>query len=595
MQTCMKTGQNIKISQILKQFWIGVKPQKKFFWISYSFLFLGQLVSVLVPLCYKFFFDTLNTAQDKSFASVFLIKIILLVLGLRFTNWVFWRIGMISYNILQSKTMAILRQNAFNYMMNHSHSFFTNNFSGSLVQRVNRFARAYDGIADSFVFSIMPLIITVVGSLVVTWIVAPIISIILFIWVLVFASFNITFSHWKLKYDIAVAEADSKTTAYLSDSITNSNAVSLFTGQAYESKSFKDVTNDQAKKTNFSWFLSDIVDAIQTLLIAVIEFAIFFYAIKYWNQGLATVGTFVLAQTYIIGLAQQLWGFNKFIRKIYEGLADAKEMVEILTTPYEIQDTHQAKDLEVKKGEIEFKNVTFAFNQTREILTSLNLKINAGQKVAIIGPSGAGKTTFIRLLMRLHDVSAGSIMIDGQDIQKITQDSLREKTSLVPQDPVLFHRTLMENIRYGKRDATDEEVKEAARLAHCDEFIDVLPLKYETFVGERGIKLSGGERQRIAIARAILKRAPILILDEATSSLDSHSEALIQDALDNLMKNCTTIVIAHRLSTIRKMDRIIAMKGGKIIEDGTHDELANKNSGLYKDLWELQAGGFIQK
>jgi ATP-binding cassette subfamily B protein len=591
----MKTGQNIKISQILKQFWIGIKPQKTFFWASYSFLFLGQLINVIVPLCYKFFFDALNISQDKSITTPFLVKIILLVLSLKVTNWIFWRVGMLSYNILQSRTMAVLRQNAFNYMMNHSHSFFTNNFSGSLVQRVNRFARSFEGITDSFAFSIMPLIITVVGSLVVTWIVAPVVSIVLMIWVFVFASFNITFSHWKLKYDIAVAEADSKTTGYLSDAITNNNAVSLFTGQRYESENFKNVTTDQAKKTSFSWFLSDIVDGVQTLLIAIIEFAIFFYTIKYWNQGLATVGTFVLAQTYIIGLAQQLWGFNKFIRKIYEGFADAKEMVEILTTPYEIQDVHQAKDLEIKKGEIEFKNVTFAFNQTREILTDLNLKIGAGQKVAIIGPSGAGKTTFIRLLMRLHDVSAGSILIDGQDIQKITQDSLREKTSLVPQDPVLFHRTLMENIRYGRREATDEEVKEAARLAHCDEFIDVLPLKYETFVGERGIKLSGGERQRIAIARAILKRAPILILDEATSSLDSHSEALIQDALDNLMKNCTTIVIAHRLSTIRKMDRIIAMKGGKIIEDGTHDELANKNSGLYKDLWELQAGGFIQK
>jgi ATP-binding cassette subfamily B protein len=177
----------------------------------------------------------------------------------------------------------------------------------------------------------------------------------------------------------------------------------------------------------------------------------------------------------------------------------------------------------------------------------------------------------------------------------VTQDSLRENISLVPQDPVLFHRTLLENIRYGRREATDEEVIQAAKLAHCDEFIDSLPLKYETYVGERGIKLSGGERQRVAIARAILKKAPILILDEATSSLDSHSEKLIQDALDNMMKGCTTIVIAHRLSTIRKMDRIIAMKDGKIIEEGTHDELANKDSGLYKDLWELQAGGFIQK
>ena len=215
--------------------------------------------------------------------------------------------------------------------------------------------------------------------------------------------------------------------------------------------------------------------------------------------------------------------------------------------------------------------------------------------MAIVGPSGAGKTTFVRLIMRLYDVTKGQILIDDQDISRVTQDSLRANISLVPQDPVLFHRTLMENIRYGRRNATDDEVKEAARLAHCDEFIEALPLKYETYVGERGIKLSGGERQRVAIARAILKHAPILILDEATSSLDSHSESLIQDALDNLMKNCTTIVIAHRLSTIRKMDRIIAMDGGKIIEDGTHEELANKKNGLYKDLWELQAGGFIQK
>jgi ABC-type multidrug transport system fused ATPase/permease subunit len=283
------------------------------------------------------------------------------------------------------------------------------------------------------------------------------------------------------------------------------------------------------------------------------------------------------------------------IRNVYEGIADAKEMVEILETPYEIKDIPKAKKLKANKGEIKFTDVSFNFNETREVLTDLNLTIKAGEKIAVIGPSGAGKTTFVRLIMRLYEITKGSIEIDGQEIHTVTQDSLREAISLVPQDPVLFHRTLMENIRYGKRDATDDEVKEAARLAHCDEFIDVLPLKYETFVGERGIKLSGGERQRVAIARAILKHAPILILDEATSSLDSHSEALIQDALDNLMKNCTTIVIAHRLSTIRKMDRIIAMKNGKIIEEGTHEQLANQESGLYKDLWELQAGGFIQK
>ncbi|MEI7480553.1 MAG: ABC transporter ATP-binding protein, partial [bacterium] len=462
------------------------------------------------------------------------------------------------------------------------------------VQKVNRFSRAFEAIVDSTAFNIQPLIITIIGSFIVTLFIAPIISIALLIWVATFIVFNIVYSKWNMKYRKRLAEADSLTTAYLADSITNNNAISLFTGYNYESKKFKEVTDDQTKKTRFSWMLNDVVDAVQAILIVLIEFVIFYYTIKYWERGLATIGTFVLAQTYIINIANQLWGLNKNIRKLYESFADAEEMVAILLTPYEIKDAINAPELKVQNAEIEFNKVSFAFNQTREVIQDLNLKIKAGQKVAIIGPSGAGKTTFVRLLMRFYDLTSGSITIDGQNIQKITQDSLRLNISLVPQDPVLFHRTLMENIRYGRLDATDAEVIEAARLAHCSEFIDDLPNKYDTFVGERGIKLSGGERQRVAIARAILKKAPILILDEATSSLDSHSEKLIQEALDNVMKNCTTIVIAHRLSTIRKMDRIIAMNAGKIIEDGTHEELASKNSGLYKDLWELQAGGFIQ-
>jgi ATP-binding cassette subfamily B protein len=591
----MKNGQNIRIGQILWQFWLGIRPQRGLFWLAYISIFFAQLINVFIPLFYKQFFDQLGNVQSRISPVSVLVNIILIVLTLKITNWIMSRIGMNSFSFLQSRTMARLRQHAFDYMLRHSYSFFTNNFSGSLVQRVNRFARAFESITDSTAFSIMPLIITVVGSLIVTWLVAPIISIALLVWVVTFSTFNILFSHWKLKYDIAVADADSKTSGYLSDSITNSNSISLFTGQEYESGKFKEVTMDQSRKLSFSWFLSDIVDGVQTLLIAIVEFVIFYYAIKYWDQGLITIGTFVLAQTYVIGLAQQLWGLNRFIRRIYEGFADAKEMVEILVMPYEIKDVPGASKLIVKKGGIIFKGASFNYNENREVLSDINLTIRPGEKVAIIGPSGAGKTTFVRLIMRLYDLTRGQIEIDGQDIQKVTQDSLRENISLVPQDPVLFHRTLLENIRYGRREATDEEVIQAAKLAHCDEFIDSLPLKYETYVGERGIKLSGGERQRVAIARAILKKAPILILDEATSSLDSHSEKLIQDALDNLMKGCTTIVIAHRLSTIRKMDRIIAMKDGKIIEEGTHDELANKDSGLYKDLWELQAGGFIQK
>ncbi len=589
-----KESGNIKVSQIIHQFWLGIKPFKKYFFATYFFLFIGTSINVIVPIFYKNFFDTLGTTGDKSLIAPILIKIVIIVLGLKILNWAFWRCGMYSIIKCEAATMGQLKQNAYNYLLNHSYTFFANNFSGSLVQKVNRFSRAFEAIVDSTAFNIQPLIITIIGSFIVTLFIAPIISIALLIWVATFIVFNIVYSKWNMKYRKRLAEADSLTTAYLADSITNNNAISLFTGYNYESKKFKEVTDDQTKKTRFSWMLNDVVDAVQAILIVLIEFVIFYYTIKYWERGLATIGTFVLAQTYIINIANQLWGLNKNIRKLYESFADAEEMVAILLTPYEIKDAINAPELKVQNAEIEFNKVSFAFNQTREVIQDLNLKIKAGQKVAIIGPSGAGKTTFVRLLMRFYDLTSGSITIDGQNIQKITQDSLRLNISLVPQDPVLFHRTLMENIRYGRLDATDAEVIEAARLAHCSEFIDDLPNKYDTFVGERGIKLSGGERQRVAIARAILKKAPILILDEATSSLDSHSEKLIQEALDNVMKNCTTIVIAHRLSTIRKMDRIIAMNAGKIIEDGTHEELANKNSGLYKDLWELQAGGFIQ-
>ena len=579
---------------VLKAFWRGVRFHKLSMFLVIFGIVLARIVSVVIPIYYKKFFDALNLILPIDKQTSELVQIIILIFGLNLLVWAGYRFSTFASTHFQSSVIAKLKQQAFDYMIGHSHGFYANNFTGSLTQRVNRFARAFETLADRISYDVLPLGIQITGVSVVLWFTNPMITKVLIVWVLIFLGFNYAFSRWKLKYDVKRASLDSFTTGVLSDSISNQNTIQLFTGRRAESAYFREVTNDQARFTRFVWNLQGVVDSVQSFLIFIIEFLLFYFAIKYWQQGLLSIGTFVLIQVYLVGLAGHLWDFSRVIRNIYEAFADAKEMVDILKLRYDIKDIPNAGKLHVPVGEVKFKDVEFGFNDERKVLRGINLVVKPGEKVALIGPSGAGKSTFVKLLLRLYDVSSGRILIDGQDIKLVTQESVRQNVGLVPQDPVLFHRTLLENVRYGRRDATDAETLEAARLAHCDEFALSLPTGYGTYVGERGIKLSGGERQRVAIARAILKNAPILVLDEATSSLDSHSESLIQDALDKLMKSKTTIVIAHRLSTIRKMDRIIVVEKGKIIEEGSHEELLRNDSSLYGKLWNLQAGGFIR-
>lgn len=584
----------VKLKDVLRALWNGMKPQKWQLIVLVAAIILGNIVTILVPIFYKQFFDVISSGANKIVIAQHLFTIIFYVLGLNGLFWVFYRIATLANNTYEPKVMANLKQQAYNHLMQHSYSFFVNNFAGALVQRVNRFARAFERITDDVMWSLLPLAVRVISILIVVFFVNKWIALIIFIWTVVFLSFNITFSRWKLKYDIKAAEIDSTATGYLSDTISNQNTIQLFNGFNLESRGYKKVTNEQAKTVTFAWNLDAIIEGGQGFLSVAIEFILFYYAIKYWQQGLITIGVFVLLQAYVIDIIDQLWGFTRLVRDVYQGYADSKEMVEILLLPHEIKDAPMAKELFVNKGEIEFKDLSFSFNETRAVLKNINLKIKPGEKVALIGPSGAGKTTFVRLLLRLYSATSGKILIDGQDISQATQESLRKNISMVPQDPILFHRTLAENIAYGKKGASKEEIEKAATLAHCDEFIKDLPNGLETFVGERGIKLSGGERQRVAIARAILKNAPILVLDEATSSLDSYSEMLIQDALNTLMQGKTTIVIAHRLSTIQKMDRIVVIDNGKIIEEGSHNKLLRTENSLYKKLWKLQAGGFLK-
>jgi ATP-binding cassette subfamily B protein len=585
----------VSVWDVTKEMWRAVKPDAWLAVLTLFFLTAASTANVFVPLLYKRFFDVLSAPADRAASVALLVSLILEILALHVFTWASRNAGLFGVQKIEPDTMARLRQNAFEYLIQHSFSFFTNTFTGSLIQRVGRFARAFERIADTISFNFIPLTVTVVGAVFVTYTIQPILSYIILGWIVVFFSLNYVFAIWRVKYNIKVAEADSKTTGALADILTNQNSVTLFASLPHERRYFESVTQEQSRITQKTWNVNAAFDATQSVITIVAEFFVFYFGIGLWQEGAMTLGTFILVQVYIIQLADQLWDFGRIIRTVYEVYADSKEMVEIMKLPHEIADVPGATALSVSRGEIVFDDVTFNYQETRSVLEGISLTIPGGQKVAIVGPSGAGKTTFVRLILRFHDLTSGVILVDGQDIHRATQESLRTNIALVPQDPVLFHRSLLENIRYGRLDASDAEVKEAARLAHCDEFIDALPLGYETYVGERGIKLSGGERQRIAIARAILKNAPILILDEATSSLDSHSEALIQDALETLMKEKTAIVIAHRLSTIRKMDRIIVLEDGRIREDGTHEALLSDPKSLYRELWQLQAGGFIKE
>ena len=585
-----KDYSNLHRKLVLKYFWeIAKRYKTSFFAVIFSML-VASVFDVYIPLQYLKLWNILSA---NNFSVIGAAKsVILFVLLLNFIRWAFRRLSGFCLSYFEASVMAGLREQAFSYMIGHSHAFFANNFSGTLTRRIAKYATAFEKLADRMMTDGLPLLVRGIGTIIAFYAFLPKYSYIIGIFCVVFLVSAFLYIRFKLKYDIIASEADSKTGGALADSISNHSSIQLFTGHEYEKDRVGGVIQNQREKTTFNWYLWEGFATIQSFYILLAEFAIFWLALSDWKLGLITLPVIVLLQNYFVRLVDSLWGFGSIVRTYYESFADAEEMAVILSTPYEIVDKSN-QVLGGVKGEVVFDNVTYIYESNNsKVFDNFSLTVPASQKIAIVGSSGAGKTTFVRLLMRLFNLSSGRITIDGVDISGISEKNLREQIAFVPQDPVLFHRTLMENIRYGRRDATDEEVLRAAHLAHCDDFIAALPLKYETKVGERGIKLSGGERQRVAIARAILKNAPILVLDEATSSLDSHSESLIQDALHTLIKGKTTIVIAHRLSTIREMDRIIVIEKGKIIEDGVHDELANKEGGLYKKLWDLQAGGF---
>ena len=569
--------------------------------LQHPWLFSGVIIGIILtaaadlasPIYLKKFFNilTLNHADPTVVHGLLITLFIIAVISL--FDWAAMRLQFFSTTYLETRVMSSLYADAFEYLIGHSYGFFSSQFSGTLTRRISKYTNAFEGLCDTVLLQFVPTFLFVIGAVIILYTNNHVLGIILGAWSLFFISFQLYVGKLRQPIRVARAEEDSRMTGSLADAISNQSTIWQFSGNSFEFARFKEAVRKWRSATMLSWNTDEIIWAVLGFFIVIINISMLYGAVYFWQRGLLTIGDFVLIQAYLITTIQQLIGINRNLRRFYDGIADATEMIEILNTPHEIKDARDSRPLKVSKAHISFTNVDFSFNQNRSILKDFNLDIYGSEKVALVGPSGAGKSTITRLLLRFYDTKGGAITIDGQNITAVTQESLRDAIAFVPQEPILFHRSLMENIRYGRRDATDEEVLEAAKKAHCHEFITGFPEQYETFVGERGVKLSGGERQRVAIARAILKNAPILILDEATSSLDSESESFIQSALDVLMEGKTVITIAHRLSTIMKMDRIIVIDAGHVVASGTHDQLLTDEKGLYHKLWSIQAGGFI--
>lgn len=559
-------------------------------------VFLGaagiQATALAAPWYLRRFFNILAASQPDASVVTALLGIVGALALIYAAEWVLRRVQDVGIMYLESRVMTDLFANTFEYLIGHSYNFFISRFAGSLTHRVSKFVRAFEVIFDAILLQFFPTLLFVAGAITVLYIRNRTLGIALGVWAVLFVSFQLYVAKLRQPVRAERSEADTRVTGALADAISNHSTIALFSGEAHERGLFAGVVGAWRAATLKSWFTDNAIWAGVGLFMAAIEIGLLYGATRFWSRGLLTIGDFVLIQAYLLTTFDRLVSINRELRRFFDAFADASEMAHILELPHDVRDAPDAPALAVSEGRIAFTGVHFAFHSGTPVLHDLTLSIAGGERVALVGPSGAGKSTITKLLLRFFDIEKGSIAIDGQDISKVRQESLRDAVSYVPQEPILFHRSLMENIRYGRRGASDAEVIDAAKKAHCHEFISNLPETYQTYVGERGVKLSGGERQRVAIARAILKNSPILVLDEATSSLDSESEALIQDALGVLMKDKTVVVIAHRLSTIMKMDRIVVVERGRVAASGTHRELLT-GGGLYQKLWSIQAGGFL--
>ena len=517
--------------------------------------------------------------------------------GLWLAGEMLWRVAFMLLQRFEARAMYNLYTNALAELSKKDLGFFHDNFAGSLTKKTISYGRSFESFFDTIMFNITVNALPLIFVSVILWRFSPWLVVVL-LGAIVLALLIMLPLIKKRKRLVDLREAASNTMAgHVADVIGNMDAVQAFAHQEYEQRHHEQNVKDYMDKSLVSWDYHTMkIDLKISPMYVLINVAGLAVAVLLGGTSGGTMAAIFITFNYYAQVTRVLWEFNRTYRNLENAIAEAAQFTDLLLTPSHIEDPAEPQPFTVARGAVSFRQVDFSYRnaQGSPLFRNFNLEIAPGEKVALVGHSGGGKTTVTKLLLRFEDVTSGELLIDGHNVAHAKMAAVRKAIAYVPQEPVMFHRSIRENIRYGRLKATEEEVIAAATKANAHEFISKLPRGYDTMVGERGVKLSGGQRQRIAIARAIIKDAPILVLDEATSALDSESEKLIQAALWKLMEGRTAVVIAHRLSTIQKMDRIIVLDDGSIAEQGTHHELLAQR-GIYATLWSHQSGGFIEE
>ena len=558
---------------------------------------LGATVADLfMPLFSGHLVDALTRGAEDADARRAAVVAFTAIVGLGFSSIVLRMIGLQAIVPFTLRIMSDVARDAFARVQRFSTDWHANSFAGSTVRKVTRGMWALDLYNDTILLALLPSLSVLLGSMILLGLHWTSLGAVIAIGALIYVSMTVILSIRYIAPAARVSNAwDTKVGGTLADALTCNAVVKSFGAEAREDARLMRVISRWRRRVNRSWLRYNATNAVQLIVLLCLRGSVIGGSLLLWMAGRASPGdvTYVLTSYYVIHAYLRDVGMH--INNLQRSVNDMEELVEIHAEPLGIIDVPDAKPIDITGGRIVFDDVTFHYGGHRAPLyDGLSVEIRAGERVGLVGRSGSGKTTFVKLVQRLYDVSGGRILIDGQDVAHATQQSLRSQIAIVQQDPILFHRSLAENIAYGRPGASMAAIEQAARLANAHDFILRLPKGYGTLVGERGVKLSGGERQRVALARAFLADAPILILDEATSSLDSESEALIQEAMERLMEGRTAIVIAHRLSTVRALDRILVFDRGRIIEEGDHGTLIRRKNGVYRRLFERQALALVE-